>query len=192
MSYLSTREIPLAAGVAVTIGANGRKFCLLESTGRLDVVFIDVSGQTVGEASQILDGIGILMPRDFYKLRLSSATAQTVRIAMASEDVDFTRVSGTVTANVVQATSITNGAAVAVSNVAATAILAAGSRKKATFHNPAANTGAMNLGGALVTAANAAIVLQPGDTWSESEAAPAAWYAVAAVNGESLRVAEGV
>ena len=42
-----------------------------------------------------------------------------------------------------------------------------------------ANTGNIYIGGAGVTAANAAIVLQPGDMWNEEDLAGAAWYAVA-------------
>lgn len=189
MSYIETAAIPLVANTSKDFGAIGRKLLVLESSGRVDVKFIDVSGQTVGEAVGVLDGIGITLPRDFHRIRLVSATGQTVRLAFASEDVDFTRVSGTVSANVVQAAALAHPAAVAVSNVAATALLAAdGDRLQVVFHNPSTNTGAMYLGGATVTAANAARILQPGDTLIDDKAAPAAWYAVAAVNAETIRV----
>lgn len=44
------------------------------------------------------------------------------------------------------------------------------------------------LGGAAVTLANAAIVLQPGDIWAEDDAAGAAWYAVSDTPGADVRV----
>jgi hypothetical protein len=44
------------------------------------------------------------------------------------------------------------------------------------------------LGGSAVTIANAAIRLGPGDTFIEDDAAGAAWYAVADVNGADVRV----
>lgn len=189
MSYLRTAALPVVAGAPKDFGAIGRKFLLLESTDRVDIRFIDVRGQTVGEAEGVLDGLGITLPRDFHRIRITSATSQTLRMAFAAEDVDFTRVSGTVSANVVQAGDITHQAAVAVSNAVATALLAAnGDRLQVVFHNPSTNTGAMYLGGSTVTAANAARILQPGDTLIDDKAAPAAWYAVAAVNLETLRV----
>jgi hypothetical protein len=44
------------------------------------------------------------------------------------------------------------------------------------------------LGGAGVTPANAAILLQPGDIWVEDDAAGASWYAVSDTNGADVRV----
>jgi hypothetical protein len=44
------------------------------------------------------------------------------------------------------------------------------------------------LGGAAMTMANAAIILEPGDTWTEDDAAGAAWYAVSDVAGADVRV----
>lgn len=44
------------------------------------------------------------------------------------------------------------------------------------------------IGGAAVTMANAAIILEPGDAWAEDDAAGAAWYAVSDTNGADVRV----
>jgi hypothetical protein len=52
------------------------------------------------------------------------------------------------------------------------------------------NTGStvIGLGGAGVTAANAAILLNPGDTWVEDNAPGIAWYAASAANGGQVSV----
>lgn len=44
------------------------------------------------------------------------------------------------------------------------------------------------IGGAGVTLANAAILLSPGDMWSEDDAAGAAWFAVSDTDGADVRV----
>lgn len=44
------------------------------------------------------------------------------------------------------------------------------------------------IGGSAVTMANAAIILQPGDTWVEDDAAGAAWYAVSDIAAADVRV----
>jgi hypothetical protein len=36
--------------------------------------------------------------------------------------------------------------------------------------------------------ANAALILEPGDTWAEDDAAGAAWYAVSDIAGADVRV----
>jgi hypothetical protein len=49
-------------------------------------------------------------------------------------------------------------------------------------------TAVVALGGPAVTMANAAIVLQPGDTWNEDAAAGAAWYVVSDTAATDVRV----
>lgn len=53
------------------------------------------------------------------------------------------------------------------------------------IRNPNASA-VLYIGGAGVTAANATIVLQPGETWLEDDAAPAKWYAVADTAGAQV------
>jgi hypothetical protein len=44
------------------------------------------------------------------------------------------------------------------------------------------------IGGAAMTFANAAIILEPGDSWSEDDAAGAAWYATSDIAAADVRV----
>lgn len=59
--------------------------------------------------------------------------------------------------------------------------------KRARFRNTHA-TAAIALGGASVTLADAAVVLQPGDIWNEADAPGAIWHAISDTAGVSLAI----
>lgn len=77
--------------------------------------------------------------------------------------------------------------AVIVNNGAATALVSDPTLRKLTILNSGAD-GKVALGGADVTMSNAAIILEPGDTWIEDNAAGAAWYATSDIPGVEVRV----
>lgn len=77
--------------------------------------------------------------------------------------------------------------AVAVNTGAAQAVVADATLKRLRLRNES-STARIAVGGAGVTMANAAIILEPGDTFIESDAAGASWFAVSDTNGASLRV----
>lgn len=62
---------------------------------------------------------------------------------------------------------------------ATAALISNGALIRLRIRASSANTGSVYIGGAGVTAVNAAIVLQPGDTWIEDDLACAAWFACA-------------
>lgn len=84
--------------------------------------------------------------------------------------------------------TLSNKAAVVVNTGVAQAVLADATLKRAVFRNGSANGAKIGLGGVGVTMATAAIVLQPGETWVETDAAGAAWYAASDINGADLRM----
>lgn len=78
------------------------------------------------------------------------------------------------------ATTLTEPAPVAVATAGAVLLAASATRKAFRVRN--AGTGLLALtASAAQTFANAAIVLNPGDTWNETDAPGAAWYAVSDV-----------
>jgi hypothetical protein len=77
---------------------------------------------------------------------------------------------------VYQAQAVTDVAAVAVTAVRAALVAADANRRGLRIRNVGAN--AVAIGGAALTYAGAAVILQPGETWNESEAPGAAWYCV--------------
>ncbi|HBF50955.1 MAG TPA: hypothetical protein DDX04_12120 [Massilia sp.] len=70
---------------------------------------------------------------------------------------------------------------------AAVQVLAASTIQRAIFRN-ASETATVALGGSSVTLENAAIVLLPGDSWVEEDAAGAAWYATSSDAGATVCV----
>jgi hypothetical protein len=77
---------------------------------------------------------------------------------------------------VVQALSVVNVAPSAVTDVPVQILAASPTRKGARFRNVGEEPVA--LGGADVNFDDAVVIVQPGETWNENEAAPAAWSAV--------------
>ena len=94
-----------------------------------------------------------------------------------------------VTVALTQAGTLTEHGGFAITASLAAVLPALAGRKLARF----ANTGAVPvaLGGAALSFAGAVIVLQPGDMWSDNDAAPAAWYAVTATGAGALTIQEG-
>lgn len=74
------------------------------------------------------------------------------------------------------AVAVTDGAQVAATAVSAVLVALAASRRGLRIKNAGAN--AVAIGGAAVAFATAAVILQAGETWNESEAPGAAWWCV--------------
>lgn len=70
---------------------------------------------------------------------------------------------------------------------AATLLISDATYKRLRVRNASA-TARVALGGAALTMANAAIILEPGDTWVEDDAAGAAWYAISDTAATDVRV----
>lgn len=83
--------------------------------------------------------------------------------------------------------TLVDNAAVVVNTGAAQMVLAQPTYRRVRFKNAHA-TAKIALGGAGVTMAKAAIILEPGDVWVEDDAAGATWYAVSDTNGADLRI----
>lgn len=75
-----------------------------------------------------------------------------------------------------QATAVTNGAAVAVTDTQVAVVALDGARRGVRIKNAGGNPVA--IGGTGIAFATAAVVLQAGETWNENEAPGAAWFAI--------------
>jgi hypothetical protein len=84
-------------------------------------------------------------------------------------------------------TTLVDEAPVVINTGAAQALVADATLKRLRVRNASA-AASVALGGAGVTLANAAILLAPGETWVEQDAAGAAWYATSDTNGADVRV----
>lgn len=104
-------------------------------------------------------------------------------------------VNGTVTANAgtgtfttadIDAATMAHPAPVSVGTAATLLVAAAAGRRVVVFTN--AGSDVVYLGSSLVTTANGAISIAPGQTYFEDRAAAAAWYGISATAGQSVRV----
>lgn len=77
--------------------------------------------------------------------------------------------------------------AVAINTGAAQALVSDATLRRVCIRNASASA-SVAIGGAGVTLANAAIVLGPGDVWTDDESAGAAWFATSDQNGADVRV----
>jgi len=83
--------------------------------------------------------------------------------------------------------TITDEAIVTINNGAAQALISDATQRILRIRNGHA-TAMLYIGSSGVTAANAAIVLAPGDLWIEEEAAGAAWYATSDTAGCNVQI----
>lgn len=107
-------------------------------------------------------------------VNIGNAAGSPVPVSLVSEP------GAPIAVTTTQAASVTDAAPVAVAAFNAGApnqvqVIAAGARRALRVRN--AGAGVLYLGGAAVTPTNAAIALNPGDLWSETDAPQIAWYA---------------
>ena len=140
------------------------------SLGFADGSAVSVSGQvaiTNGVAQRVPVDIGggtVTVTADNVGINNSDAAAIPVRVPAGQ----------TLPTKTYMAQTIANGVPVAVGAAAGALVAADVARRGLRVKNVGAN--AVALGGAGITFGEAVIVVQPGETWYESEAAGAAWY----------------
>lgn len=172
----------LAPGVPWRFNGVGSYLRVISGTGPMDILMM-AGGRMLAEAGAVVAGFGMKV-EDFNYISITSATAQTVYIAVSEFQIDYVPTSLIV--SFVQASGITDAAPVSV-GVAATALVAAdANRKGVRFYN--AGTATVYIGSSAVTTANGAIRLDPGAVWVETDAAPAAWYGISGTAAQSVRV----
>lgn len=144
-------------------------------------------GRTALLAPAVRNGFYQRIPGGYDLVRITNTGAQLVEFLTAPDEGGSDNFSGDVT--IVRATAMAIAAAIDVDAGAEIAAAAAASgRKKIVFRADPANGGNIAIGPTGVTVANAPILLEPGDVWVEEIAAPAAWFARATIDNQTLRV----
>jgi hypothetical protein len=152
----------------------------------VDIVFYGPQQQVVGKAEGVMEGFSVDFPQDeqIVYAGILCASAQAVTYLASDFPVRLDRTSIKLT----KSSTLANVTAATVGTTAVSVKAADSNHKSLVFHSPTSNTGTIYLGASGVTTANGGIVLQPGDTWTEEEAAAAAFFAIATAAGQSLRV----
>lgn len=182
---MRTVEISLTAGEAKKVSVTGYYLTLLSAAAP-----VDLEVEMVGKAGHsdvsigLPEGYGEQFPEMFNSITITSDISQTVKFgyAMGVVKVDRTTIVNS------QATTTDNLSPVALGITATLIMTGDATRRRLILTNPSTNTGAIALGGPSLTAANAARWLEPGDSYIETDAAPAAVYGLADVAGEEINI----
>lgn len=158
--------------------------------GEIDVKFDDaatVIGNDDGQAVPVRLPAGARMPVDIAGGNVQ-LTASNVGINNTDDNAIPTRQKpgDSFAVRTVRQTKIVDLTPVAV-GVERVAVVSDAALQGVRFKNVHA-TARVALGGAGVTLANAAIMLEPGDMWNETDAPGAAWFAISDTAGASVQV----
>lgn len=176
-------DISLQAGVTKKVSAMGRYLTILEAAGPVDVEI-----EFVGKAGNpeictgLRQGYGENFAEMTNSVTLTSATDQVIKIAYGMGQIRMDR-SSIIS---IQAESTDNADPVTLGTSAALALAGDASRQRVILTAHRDNAGAIALGGPALTTANAARWLEAGESYIETDAAPAAVYALAETAGDLL------
>lgn len=183
----------LTAGQKFTI-TGGNFFMLVSTSSPVDVTFIK-GGAPLFTALQVEAGYKAFRLGDhadlyFDAIEILSTVGQTIKYGLSVEEGGYDRSVGSVTATMVQGTTVAESSVTCpVADTEYTAAAANSSRKVVRFYNPSTNTGEIVVYGTPGTSrANAVEHILPGGMISESDGAPATWYCKAQVAGEALKI----
>lgn len=174
----------LTAGQWVTLPCDGRFFMLLESAGGVDLRFRGEGRGTNDICEGITAGFKYQAARQMTSVMMRSATGGVVKYAYADGTGGYDR--SVIVAE--QAVATDNEAPVTLGTSAALALAGDATRRRLILTAHRDNAGAIALGGPALTSANAARWLEAGESYIETDAAPAAVYALAETAGDVLCV----
>lgn len=182
---MKTLDQTLTAGQAVTLPCNGTFFFLMEAAAPLSVHFVMQGKGAVGEQCDgIRSGFQYEAPGVISKIIVTSETDQVIKWGYSFGRASYS----TTTISQLQATTTENLEPVSLGVTATLILTGDATRRRLILTNPTTNTGAIALGGPSLTAANAARWLEPGDSYIETDAAPAAVYGLADVAEEEINI----
>lgn len=185
---MATVTQQLTANTRHKLPCNGSFFQLLSANAPLKVNFYSVNNAQPDSHENIPQGFWYKSNTRLDFVEFESATDQLVSYLYAQGQTGIDR-SETVT-TLAQGTVITDTAPVSVGIASALALAANAGRKRVIFTADAANAGTIALGGASVTLANSAILLEAGDSFIDDKAAIAEYHAIATLAAQGLRISE--
>lgn len=178
----------LVAGQPCRLTATGRFFFLLEAIGQVNINFQTGAGGTNDECTGLRAGFWAETPADLTQITVTSPVNQVITYACSNVRMGYSRTE----LQVEQASTISNAAPVTVGNLAAVLVSAGDALKKGVaILNDEGNTDRIAIGGAAVTFANAVHIIEPGEVYTDDNAAGAALYAISeSTAGQVVRVEE--
>ncbi|XZG68891.1 hypothetical protein ACTSKR_09515 [Chitinibacteraceae bacterium HSL-7] len=164
-----------------------RQFYLLDCSGPVTVRFYRY-GQEVARAENVEAGYWMRSGEGFERFEVDTGAGRVKVGVSASGEGGYNRTAGEVSAAIKGGAAVLNRPLLNVGTTESVAAVANGDRVALRFWN----TGTTNIyiGGAGLSIADAALKLQPGDLWNETDAPAAAWVALSDAVGGVLKVQE--
>ncbi|MES2163353.1 MAG: hypothetical protein V4476_19540 [Pseudomonadota bacterium] len=200
---MQSNKFTIPAGGSVSLPVTGRGFWFESGTSTTANTYIIVKPTTGGTEIRLRPGqnVNAIGDQAFWTITAEDQAAVINGYCIIGNgDFQDNNTSNLVTINASaipnafalpvqkQALStITNFAPVTINTGAAQALVSDATQRVMRFRNGHA-TATLYLGGPGVTAANAAVVLAPGDLFIEEEAAGAAWFATSDTNGANVQL----
>lgn len=180
---MRTIDIALIAGTSHKLSVMGYYLTLLEAAAPVDmeIEFVGKAGNPdIGRG--VREGYGENFPEMTNSVTITSATDQVIKVAYGLGQIKMDR--STIVA--AQAAASDNIEPVTLGTSAALALSGGATRRRLILTAHRDNAGAIALGGPALTTANAARWLEAGESYIETDAAPAAVYALAETAGDLL------
>jgi len=165
--------------------AMARFFLLMETAAPVDIKFVMQGGVASETAKGVKAGYFFEPGAVISEMVITSTAEQEITWAVSMGRGGY----NTRTVEIQQATGIGNLPVVDVGASEAVLIKAGGNHRGVAFRNDDSNTDRIAIGGPDVTFANAVHFVDPGDVFTDDNAAGAAFYAIAETNeGQVVRV----
>lgn len=163
----------LSSGVE-KVFPGGRFLRVITADAAIDITFYDESNQPIGQAVGVLGGFQIgIEPHDldkasrligFAKVGITSATNQTITVAISRQPIQYDRLTGSISSTIASGTTLDSVADVSVNATTTTQVAAANANQKSvTIKNLSNNTAAFRIGDIGAGAANGH-ELNPGES----------------------------
>lgn len=161
---MKVKDYVIAAGATLRLEIPGVYFQLAEAPAEVDIEFFR-SQSSVGRATGIPEGFEFgPLPRQFDAVAITSATAQTVKVAIARELARLNRLAGAIEADISKSETLDSLPDLAIGAGAIAQITASdGDRRAILITNLKGNAAEIRVGDAGAGAANGTPV-QPGET----------------------------
>lgn len=143
MSIAKVYSYALSAGVP-KVYPGGRFLRLLVADAAVDIKFFSDAGGEIGSAIGVKGGFALAIdPKEinkdsplvgFGKVEITSATSQTVEVAISRQPIDYNRITGTITTQISSGTALTQSS-VTVGSASGALLAANADRRRATIKN---------------------------------------------------------
>lgn len=158
----------------------------------IDIEFLDSNRAVKAKAQGVKSGSKFTFKEgvNIAIMAITTTVDQTIKYILSNGDVEFSRLSGVVSANIIQADIVGDLSKQTLNSLTPEIIVTsfANVARRFIFTADKDNLGSIYIGGAGVNADQCAIILEAGDSYIEMHACNAEFYAIADNDGDKVRI----